>query len=693
MQPPIAKKIPVITTYHETRQLTDDYAWLRQSNWKEMFKDTALLSADIREYLEAENDYTEKQFFQPEKQLIDELIAEMKERTEICYDSAGVIDGPYKYFTRYSEADYPVFLRTEIATGREDVLLDVNTELAGEGKKVFLRKAEHSPDHKSFAVLVDYSGSENYTVLIKDLATGKFLADDVVGTGNMEWGKDSAEFFYTRFCDDPEKFYHDRVFMHRVGTSQNDDRLIYQEPDQSYYLEMEKTSSGRFVTVVLNNKDVHERHVVDLQSDDYDLKLIAGREHGLLYDIDHGGDVFFIRHNGNGAIGYQISTTSVETPSPEFWQDFIPHNPGHELRQHKVFADHLVHIETKAFMPSVVVTRLDNKESHAISFDDPAYHVVIDSAEGFNSQKLRLNYTSPRTPVQYYNYDMNTRERELVRQEQISGHQVDDYIVERIFIPTHDGVDMPLTITRHKETVLDSSAPLLLYGYGSYGTVMPATFARMNYRYSLIDRGFIFVDAHIRGGGEMGHEWYLDGKMMNKKNTFKDFITAGEWLVSKQYTQQGKIAIEGRSAGGLLMGAVTNMAPEGLFGCVVAGVPFVDLMHTMLDTELPLTPPEWIEWGNPIEDEKAFDYMLSYSPYDNVEAKNYPPMLIVGGLTDPRVTYWEPAKWAAKLRANKTDTNPLYLHIAMDSGHGGDPGRFSHLPERAQAAAFMLKMS
>lgn len=689
MQAPVAKKIPVTNVYHETRILQDDYAWLKQDNWKEMFRDTSLLLPEIRDYLEAENSYTENNFISPNQPLIDTLVEEMKARTEINYDTAPVQRGEYFYFSRYSEADYPVFLRRDL-DGNEQVLLDVNTELAGDGQKVFLGSLRYSPNQNWLAISVDYSGAEDYEILIKDLKSGQFLATKLAHAAESIWAPDSKKFYYTRMTDTPGEFRRDRIFCHTLGQDQSQDILVFTSNDADYYLQITQTNNQRFLLVTLENSAISELHVLDMKDEQAEFICPAPKSDEIQYEMDYSQDRFFILTNADDATEFRIMTAVFPYLQRTHWQEYIPHKPGRFISKIRAFSDHLVRSESEGGLPHIRVTNLEKNATHSISFDDPAYDVRMDNAAGFYSPWLRLVYTSPRIPAQYINYHMETKERILIREEKITGHNPDKYVVERIFIPGHDNAQIPLTITRRIDTPLDGSAPLRLYGYGSYGNSLPSMFGRYNYRYPIMDRGFICVDAHIRGGADMGRHWYLNGKLQHKRNSFLDFISAAEWLIENNYTAPGKIAIEGRSAGGLLVGAAVNMAEPGLLGCVIAGVPFVDVMNTILDEKLPLTPPEWQEWGNPVADPDAFDYMASYSPYDNITRKPYPPMFIHGGLTDPRVTYWEPAKWVAKLRDYKQDDNNIFLHIAMDSGHGGDPGRFSHLPEIARELAFMM---
>jgi oligopeptidase B len=686
--PPVAKKIPTSVKHHG-HTLHDDYAWLRQDNWQEMFRDTSLLRADIREYLEAENAYTKVNLTDQNHDLINQLVDEMKARTEIFYDSAAYEQDGYAYFYRYSEAEYPSFIRRVLATGHEEIILDVPIELATNGRKVFLGNIIPSYDNRILAVAVDFSGSECHEVWFKDMATGQWLDQKLERVGELIWSSDSQSIYYTKFSDDPNEYRHNRVFKHVLYTQQ--DQLIFQSDDTRFYLHVTKTSSRRFLKITLATSSFSETRILDLQDATADLICLADQSHKILYDVEHVGDQFYILTNKD-AVDFQIMTAPIAAPTIGSWQEFIPHRAGCLVQKIKAFSHYLVRQQLENALPQILVTDLRTSETKTIQFDEAAYDVSIGLCAGFDSPWMRLNYSSPITPLTQYRHNLATQERITDRVEKIPSHDPSHYILERITYPSHDGTMVPMTIVRHKDTKLDGKAPLHLYAYGSYGMIVPSAFGYYNSFYPLLNRGVIYAKPHIRGSTDCGYGWYLDGKLQHKKNTFLDYIAAAKWLVDNNYTSAGRITGEGRSAGGLLMGATANMAPKGLFAGLIADVPFVDVMNTMTDTTLPLTPPEWDEWGNPITDKSAFDYMLSYSPYDNVVAKDYPAMFISGGLTDPRVTYWEPAKWAAKLRAVKTDTNPLYLQIEMDAGHGGDPGRFAHLKERAREYAFLVSV-
>jgi oligopeptidase B len=684
---PKHKKIPQTATRHGIK-LTDNYAWLRQSNWQEMFRDTSLLDTEIRAALEAENAYTQRNFIEPNRALIDKIVAEMKSVIEIDYDSAGIQDGEWRYFTRHSELDYPLYLRRH-TDGREETLLDPNTEFKKYGNKVFMGDVEHSPDHKFLAVSVDFAGAEDGDIHIKDLATGKFIAK-LEHADRPVWSPDSKDLYYAKMSEDGD-YKRNRVFRHVLGTEQKDDVLILQNDDPRFFLSIAATPSHRYLKIILDNSTSKEVSVLDFNRPDAELIRFAPHTDNILYKVDHHGDYFYIHTNADNAVDFKIMRTPVSAPERANWQEWEPHEPGRYIENFTCFENHIVRFERQDALPRIAVIDMKTGETSHIAFDDAAYHLSIGNAAGFHSPLLRIHYSSPRQPTQDIDYDMVTGSRKVMREEKIAGHDPDDYIVERIYVTSHDGVKVPLTITRHKDTKLDGTNPCHLYAYGSYGHPLPAFFGWFKKRFPLLKRGFVTAIAHIRGGTDCGFGWYEDGKLMKKKNTFLDFIACAEYLADNKYTSRGKVAIEGASAGGLLMGAVTNMAPQGLLGAVVAIVPYVDVINTMVDTTLPLTPPEWTEWGNPIESKEAFDYMLSYSPYDNLVARDYPPMLVVGGLTDPRVTYWEPAKFTAKLRDVKTDSNPLYQFIEMHSGHYGDPGRFGHLPELARDLCFIIK--
>ena len=686
---PVAQRIDKSTT-QMGRTRIDPYAWLRDDNWQQVMQDPSVLNEDIRTYLEAENAYTHTHLEEPLQSLTDELFAEMKGRIKEDDSSVPAIDGEYAYYRRYREGgEYPIYARKPAAlafveTAPETILLD--GDAMGKGLPYFaFGQVAQSPDQTKVAYTVDDKGSEFYTLRIRDIATGEDSQTVIENTyGAFEWSADSNAIYWISRNDNnrPEK-----VFRRVLGSET--DELVYHELDPGFFLSISKSQSNRFLYIRASDHTTTEYHLIDFTdgSDPISPAVFAPREAGVEYDLsDHQGR-FFIRTNSDGAVDFKVMSAPYDARRRALWTDITPHRPGALILGLAAFKDFLVRSERENGLPRIVVIDSAGDE-HVISFDEAAYDLSFSSGYQYDTSNLRLFYSSPSTPDQTFDYDMANRERVLRKTREVpSGHNIDDYVVERIMAPSHDGALVPVTVLRNKDTPVDGTAPLMLYGYGSYGITIPADFRTS--RLSLVDRGFIYAIAHIRGSQAKGYQWYLDGKLDKKTNTFLDFVYAGRHLTDQGYGAPGRVVAMGGSAGGLLMGASANMDPE-LFGGIIAAVPFVDVINTMSDTELPLTPPEWPEWGNPIESAEAYDQIMAYSPYDNVTNLPYPPMLITGGLTDPRVTYWEPAKWAAKLRHEAPDSGPYYLRINMDAGHGGASGRFEGLKETALEYAFAI---
>jgi len=686
MKPPIAEKRPVTDSRHG-HTLTDNYAWLRADNWQDVMRDPSVLADDIRAHLEAENAFFKEQMSDTDA-LQETLFQEMKGRIKEDDSSVPSPDGPFAYAIRYIEGgQHPLLVREPREGGDENVILDGNA--LADGKAYFrLGGANHSPDHKKLAWASDDKGSEFYALKFRDLESGADLADEVADTGGGGvWSADSQEIFYIRL---DENHRPSKLFRHRLGAG-GDDALVFEEPDAGFFMGVGKTQSHNFIIIDCHDHETSEVRILPASQPDAEPLLIAAREPQVEYSVDEAGGMLYILTNRDGAKDFKIVTAPVDDPGPENWRDLIAHEPGRLILAHTVYADHLVRLERKDGLPRIVVRRLSDGEEHEISFDEEAYSLGIAGGYEFDTKMIRFTYSSMTTPQRTYDYDMETRERTLRKEQEVpSGHNPDDYVTRRVMAPAHDGESVPVSLLYRKDTPLDGSAPCLLYGYGSYGIAIPAGFSTS--RLSLVDRGFVYAIAHIRGGKDKGFAWYEDGKREKKTNTFKDFIAAGEYLASENFTSRGRIVAEGGSAGGMLMGAIANMAPD-LFGGIIGVVPFVDVMNTMLDDTLPLTPPEWPEWGNPIESKADYETILSYSPYENVRAQAYPPILAMGGLTDPRVTYWEPAKWVARLRELKSDDNLLLLRTNMEAGHAGASGRFDALKETAIEQAFALKVS
>ncbi|MBZ8133116.1 S9 family peptidase [Afifella sp. IM 167] len=684
-RPPRAEKRPVEITHHgHTRQ--DPYHWLRADNWQEVMRDPSSLDPEIRAYLEAENAWFETEMADTTG-LQETLFAEMKGRIKEDDSSVPAPDGPFSYSVRYiAGGQHPLYVRRAREGGEEEVLLDGNALAAGHAY-FKIGGASHSPDHKRLAWAFDDSGSEFYTLQVRNLATGEDIADVIPDTsGGAVWSADGEHLFYVRLDANHRP---SKVFRHRLGTGVSQDVLVYEEADPGFFVGLGMTRSKNFIVIDCHTHETSEARLIPADAPESEPMLIAPREDGIEYYVDEAHGILFIRTNAGGAKDFAIQTAPVEAPDRENWQELVPHKPGRLLLAHGLFARHLVRLERESGLPRIVIHRLGGEE-HEIAFDEEAYSLGIDPGYEFETTTLRFSYSSLTTPSRVVDYDMESRERRLMKEQEVpSGHDPERYVARRVMAKAADGEEVPVSLLYRRETKLDGSAPCLLYGYGSYGIAIPAGFSVT--RLSLVDRGFVYAIAHIRGGKDKGFSWYETGKRGTKVNTFTDFIAAGEHLVREGFTSKGRIVAHGGSAGGMLMGAVANMAPD-LFGGVIADVPFVDVLNTMLDDTLPLTPPEWPEWGNPVLSEADYQTILGYSPYDNVRAQAYPPLLAMAGLTDPRVTYWEPAKWVARLRELKTDDNVLLLRTNMDAGHGGASGRFDALKEVAIEYAFALKV-
>ncbi len=682
---PVAPRRPHSFTHHGIT-VTDDYAWLKDDNWQEVLRDPSVLKPDIRAYLEAENAYADTVMGHTEP-LQKKLVAEMRGRIKEDDSSVPSPDGPFAYFQKYNEGgQHEQIGRTaRDGSGEARFIID-GDELAKQTEYFRFGGARHSPDHKLEAWSADVRGSEYFTIRVRDWESGKDSADVVEETdGGMVWAADSKSFFYVKLDDNHRPM---QVYRHVLGTSQADDALVYEEQDSGWFTHIHESASGRFCVIAGGDHETSEQRLIDLSAPEAPPRLIAKREEGVQYSIADRGDQLFILTNADEAIDFKIVTAPLASPARKNWRDLIPHRPGTYIIDVELYSGHLVRMERTNALPSIVIRDLATLQEHAIAFDEAAYSLGTVGGYEFDTTQIRFSYSSMTTPSEVFDYDMVSRARVLRKRQEIpSGHNPADYVTTRIMAASHDGAQVPVSIVHRKDLKRDGSAPLLLYGYGSYGSSMPASFSAN--RLSLVDRGFVYAIAHIRGGADKGWGWYLDGKREKKTNTFDDFAAAARALIAEKYTSAKKIVGHGGSAGGMLMGAVANRSGE-LFAGIVAEVPFVDVLNTMLDDTLPLTPPEWPEWGNPIESAADFKTILSYSPYDNVAAKDYPAILAMGGLADPRVTYWEPAKWIARLRPVMTGGGPVLLRTNMGAGHGGASGRFNRLDEIAIVYAFAL---
>jgi oligopeptidase B len=683
VSPPSAPRHPTRRTLHGV-DLVDDYAWLRADNWMDVMRRPEALAPDIRGYLEAENAHADT-ILMPLDPLRARLFDEMKGRIKEDDSAVPAPDGPYAYGSRYVVGgQQPLITRSDRDGSGEIVLIDGNR--LAEGLAYFrLSGAHHAPDHRHLAYAFDSNGSELFDIRVRRVDGLIDLDDRIAETsGSIEWANDGATFFYVRVDDNHRP---SRVFAHRLGTPVETDRLVYEEADPGFFVGLSKTQSGAFVLIDVHDHETSEVYLIDAAAPDSAPRLLTPRRTGVEYDVDHHGDRLIIRTNDK-AEDFRIVTAPLADADPAGWTELVAHEPGRLILAHNVYRDHLVWLERIGGLPRIVITRFSDGARHAIAFDEEAYSLSLGGGLEFDTTSIRFTYSSMTTPARVYDYDMETRERVLRKEQDVpSGHDPARYVTRRIMAPARDGELVPVSLFHLKGLPLDGEAPLLLYGYGAYGISIPASFSTT--ALSLVDRGFVYAIAHVRGGKDKGYAWYARGRREYKTNTFNDFVDAARALIAQRYTSAGLIVAQGGSAGGMLMGAVANEAPE-LFAGIIAEVPFVDVLNTMLDDTLPLTPPEWPEWGNPIEDAEAFRRIRAYSPYDNVTAQDYPAILVLAGLTDPRVTYWEPAKWVARLRALKTNDRPLLLKTNMDAGHGGAAGRFDRLKEVALVQAFAL---
>ena len=691
---PLAKKHPHTQSRFGVLW-SDDYAWMRDDNWQAVMRDPSVLNADIRSHLDVENAYT-AEALAPLSELKDTLFGEMKGRLEPTARGVPMPDGPYAYFHFYREGDqHGVYARHDVAAAEpsDDIILDCDA--LAKGKKFFdLGDVSHSPNHAWLAFSYDDKGSENYQVFLRNLETGAALETGIDrSAGALVWAADNQTLFWVE-RDENQRPY--AVRFRNIFDTNAKTQTAYEEQDPGFFVSVGGSDDEKYIEISAHNHTTSEIHRIPSAAPHTPPVCFSPRQAGIEYSLhDQGGTTYILTNapdsQGNRAVDFQIMTGKAGT-GPGGWHDYIPHQSGRLILGMESFANWLVRLEREDALPRLVIRNMADGpnygDEHAIDMPEAAYGLGIKSGYEYATDTLFFSYASPSRPGTVYRYNMKSRARTAVREQVVpSGHNPEDYRVERISIPARDGESIPVTILARKDIKIDGTNPLLLYGYGSYGITIPAAF-RTN-QLSLVDRGMVYAIAHIRGGMSKGYQWYLDGKLEKKTNTFNDFVDAGRALADLGWTSKGRIVAHGGSAGGLLVGAAMNQAPD-LFAGVIAAVPFVDVLNTMSDTELPLTPPEWPEWGNPITDEDAFKRLWSYSPYDNVTARHYPPSLITGGLTDPRVTYWEPAKWAAKLREYQLSDAPILLKINMDAGHQGESGRYDSLKETALEYAFAL---
>ncbi len=677
---PVADKKDTVLTAHGDNR-TDEYYWMN-----DYFK-KGPDSSRVVDYLKAENAYLDTMLAGTKKFQAD-LFAELKARIKEKDESVPVLNDGYYYYTRTDEGKqyYKYCRKKGSLDAPEEILLDVDKMAEGSGY-FSVNGFNISPDNKLLAYGVDKLSRRQYTLYVKNLETGEILKDEIPGTaGYAVWAADNKTLFYT--ANNQETLLSEKIRKHKLGTDASADQTVYEEADHSNYIGVYNTKSKAYIVIYSSATLSSEYRIIPSGTPDASFRVFQPRMKEVLYSFDHWGDKFIIRTNLE-AKNFRLMETPVDQTGKENWKEVIPHRPDVLLEDIEVFKTHWVITERKEGLLHMRIRDMASGKEHYLDFGEPAYSAYAGNNPEFNSTTFRYNYTSLTTPNSVFDYDMNSHTKKLMKEQAVlGGFDKNDYVTERIFVTARDGVKIPVSIVYKKGTNKDGSAPLLLYAYGSYGNSTDPGF-QSNYL-SLLNRGFVYAIAHIRGGQEMGRQWYEDGKLLKKKNTFNDFIDCGEALVKEKYTSKGHLYAMGGSAGGLLMGAIVNMAPD-LWNGVIAAVPFVDVITTMSDPSIPLTTNEYDEWGNPANKE-AYFYMKSYSPYDNVEKKNYPNILVTTGLHDSQVQYFEPAKWVARLRAMKTDKNLLLFKTNMEAGHGGASGRFDYLKDVALKYVFMLAL-
>lgn len=673
-KPQVAEKIPRELTIHGYTR-TDNYYWLNERD-----------NPKVIDYLKAENEYLSEVMKHTEK-LQEKLYNEIVGRIKQTDMSVPYRDQGYYYYTRYEEGkEYPVYCRKKGSMDAgEELLLNVN-EMAEGHAYYHVTGLSVSSDNNLLAFGVDTVSRRKYTIHFKNLRTGEILKDEIPNTAGLAaWANDNKTVFYA-LKDEALRPY--KVLRHVLGKDVSGDKEVFNEKDVAFNAYAFKSKSKKYIFIVSDSTLSTEFQYLDADKPDGRFQIIQPRERDLEYSVEHYKEKFYIRTNYK-AKNFRLMETPVTKTTKDNWVEVIPHRDDVLLEGFEIFRDYLVIEERKNGLTQLRIIRGDNRDEHYLDFEEETYAAYIHQNPEFDTVLLRYGYTSLTTPNSVFDYDMNTKEKTLLKQEEVIGDFKPEYYhAERLYATARDGTKVPISLVYRKGLKRDGNNPLLLYGYGSYGSSMNPGFSSV--RLSLLDRGFVFAMAHIRGGSEMGRYWYEDGKLLKKKNTFTDFIDCAEYLIAEKFTRPENLFAQGGSAGGLLMGAVVNMRPD-LFKGIIAAVPWVDVVTTMLDSSIPLTTAEYDEWGNP-NNKEYYEYMISYSPYDNVEAKNYPAMLVTTGLHDSQVQYWEPAKWVAKLRSLKTDNNILLLHTEMEAGHGGVSGRFRRYKETALEYAFMLDL-
>lgn len=681
---PKINKISHIVKIHN-EELIDNYSWIKQKDWKEVILNPNKLNAHVKKYLDEENLFKENQL----KDINDiekKLFVELKSKIKNEDNSVPKKDGNYFYGFKYNKnSEYPIYYRKNIINNSEEIILDC--EKKSKTHTYFnVASISHSHDHNHVAYNIDTNGSEYFSIFIKDIQKKELLSPEIKNTtGDIVWSLDNKYIFYVRLDQNHRPT---KVFQHKIGSNSEKDLLIYEEKDPSFFCSINLSKTKNYLFIRTADHETSEYLFINLKLNEITPTLFKKRVKKIEYDLEHHEKFFLISTNVDNAKNFKIMISHEE--SYEKWKEFIPYERVNLILDFILLKDWLIRLERTDGSENIIILNLDNKHQHKISFDEEAYNLSLDHGYEYDTDTFRYSYSSPTTPKSILDYDCKSKKQELKKTQEVpSGHNKDDYICKKIFATAHDNEKIPITILYKKDVKLDSNNYLLLYGYGSYGISLPSNFSTN--RLSLVDRGIVYAIAHIRGGKEKGYEWYQNGKLLNKKNTFLDFISCAEKLCEDKYTSPKKIVAQGGSAGGLLMGYIANERPD-LFLGIIAQVPFVDICNTMLDEDLPLTVTEIPEWGDIKNDKKSFLYVKSYSPYDNVKKQNYPHMLVTGGISDPRVTYWEMTKWVAKLRENKTDNNLLLLHMNMTAGHSGASGRFDYLKEIAMEYGFVLKI-
>jgi len=681
--PKINKILSTVKIHNE--ELIDNYSWIKQKDWKEVILNPNKLNAQVKKYLDEENLFKQNQLKDIndiEKKLFEELKSKIKNED----NSVPKKDGNYLYGYKYNKnSEYPIYYRKNTTNNSEEIILDC--EKKSKTHTYFnVASISHSHDHRHVAYNIDTNGSEYFSIFIEDIQKQELLSPEIKNTtGDIVWSLDNNYIFYVRLDQNHRPT---KVFKHKIGSNSEKDLLIYEEKDPSFFCSINLSKTKNYLFIRTADHETSEYLFINLKLNEITPTLFKKRVKKIEYDLEHHEKFFLISTNIDNAKNFKIMISHEE--SYQKWEEFIPYEKVNLILDFILLKDWLIRLERTEGSENIIILNLNNKNQHKISFNEEAYNLSLDHGYEYETDTFRYSYSSPTTPKSVFDYDCKSKKQELKKTQEVpSGHNKDDYICKKIFATSHDNEKIPITILYKKDVKLDSNNYLLLYGYGSYGISIPSNFSTN--RLSLVDRGIVYAIAHIRGGKEKGYEWYENGKLLNKKNTFLDFISCAEKLCEDKYTSPKKIVAQGGSAGGLLMGYIANERPD-LFLGIIAQVPFVDICNTMLDEDLPLTVTEIPEWGDIKNDKKSFLYVKSYSPYDNVKKQNYPHMLVTGGISDPRVTYWEMTKWVAKLRENKTDNNLLLLHMNMTAGHSGASGRFDYLKEIAMEYGFVLKI-